>query len=95
MLCVHNMTKELFFLLGLILYVPSTIFQLCRDGSSSKLGLLCLAQGHNAVTLVRLKPAVPWSQVKHSTTEPLRSLKETVSQHIIYLGTSQSSGAII
>ena len=32
-----------------------------------------LAQGHNTVMLVRLKPAAPRSQVKHSTTEPLRS----------------------
>ena len=32
---------------------------------------MCLAQGHNAVTPVRLKPASPPSQVKHSTTEPL------------------------
>ena len=47
----------------------STIFQLCRDG------LMCLAKGHNAVTLVRLKPATPRSRVKHSTTGPLRSLK--------------------
>ena len=35
---------------------------------------MCLAQGHNAVTLVRLKPATPRSRVKHSTTEPLHSL---------------------
>ena len=35
---------------------------------------MCLAQGHNAVTPVRLKPASPRSRVKHSTTEPLRSL---------------------
>ena len=35
---------------------------------------MCLAQGHNAVTLVRLEPAAPWSGVKHSTTEPLCSL---------------------
>ena len=35
---------------------------------------MCLAQGHNAVTPVRLKPAAPWSRVKHSTTEPLHSL---------------------
>ena len=34
---------------------------------------MCLAQGHNAVTPVRLKPAAPRSPVKHSTTEPLRS----------------------
>ena len=35
---------------------------------------MCLAQGHNAVTPVRLKPPASRSQVKHSTTEPLRSL---------------------
>ena len=35
---------------------------------------MCLAQGHNAVKPVRLEPAAPLSQVKHSTTEPLRSL---------------------
>ena len=35
---------------------------------------MCLAQGHNAVTPVRLEPAAPQSQVKHSTTEPLPSL---------------------
>ena len=39
----------------------------------TKLGLMCPAQGHNAVTPVRLKPAAPRSRVKHSTTEPLRS----------------------
>ena len=31
-----------------------------------------LAQGHKAVTPVRLDPTAPRSQVKHSTTEPLR-----------------------
>ena len=41
--------------------------------NQTKLGLLCLAQGHNTVVTVRLEPAAPWSQVKHSTTEPLRS----------------------
>ena len=35
---------------------------------------MCLAQGHNAVTPVRLEPAALQSRVKHSTTEPLRSL---------------------
>ena len=35
-------------------------------------GLMCLA--HNAVMQVRLEPATCRSQVKHSTTEPLRSL---------------------
>ena len=42
--------------------------------TSTKLGSMCLAPGHNAVTLVRLEPAAPQSRVKHSTTEPLRSL---------------------
>ena len=32
-----------------------------------------LAQGHNTVTPVRVKPAAHWSRVKHSTTEPLHS----------------------
>ena len=41
--------------------------------TSTKLGLMCLAQGHNAVTPLRLEPAAPRSRVKHSTTEPLRS----------------------
>ena len=40
--------------------------------ASTKQGLMCLAQGHNAV---RLKPLALWSQVKHSTTEPLGSQK--------------------
>ena len=33
-----------------------------------------LAQGHNAVTPVRLEPVAPQSRVKLSTTEPLHSL---------------------
>ena len=32
---------------------------------------MCLAQGHNAVTPVRLEPAALGSRVKHSTTGPL------------------------
>ena len=35
---------------------------------------MCLAQGRNAVTTMRLEPAAPRSRIKHSTTEPLRSL---------------------
>ena len=35
---------------------------------------MCLAQGHNTVTPVRLEPAASRSRVKHSTTESLRSL---------------------
>ena len=41
--------------------------------SSTKLRIKCLAQGHKAVLTVRLKPTIPRSWVKHSTTEPLRS----------------------
>ena len=37
------------------------------------LRLMCLAQGHNALMLVRLEPVALKSRVKHSTTEPLRS----------------------
>ena len=37
-------------------------------------GYMCLAQGHNTVMPVRIKPAAPRSRVKHSTTEPLCSL---------------------
>ena len=46
--------------------------------TSTKQGLRWLAQGHNAVVPVRLKLATPQSQVKHSTTEPLRSLVNNV-----------------
>ena len=41
--------------------------------TSSKLGFMCLSQGHKGVTLVRLKPAATPSCVKYSTTKPLRS----------------------
>ena len=68
----------LFVLFDLILNVPSTIFQLNRDGSSRVEPILSkdkcvLLKDHNAVTPVRLEPAAPRSRVKHSTTEPLRS----------------------
>ena len=42
-------------------------------GLTGKLGLMCLAQEHIAMTPERLEPAAPRSRVKHSTTEPLRS----------------------
>ena len=53
-------------LFDLILYVPSTIFQLYKDESSwvetsNKQGLMCLARGHNAVTPLRLEPVAPRS----------------------------------
>ena len=46
---------------------------------------MCLAQGHNIVTTVRLKPAVPRSRVKHSTTEPLcfHSVIELISVNTV------------
>ena len=76
-----NTTSEcLFFVLfDFILYVPSTIFQLNRDGSSWVEQVLSrdtyvLLKDHNAVTPVRLEPAAFPSRVKHSTTEPLHSL---------------------
>ena len=71
--------KRLFVcLFDLILYIPSTIFQLNRDGSSWVEPVLSndkcvLLKDHNAVTPVRLELAAPRSRVKHSTTEPLRT----------------------
>ena len=74
--------KESFFvcLFDLILYAPSTIFQLNRDWSSwdepvLSLDKCVLLKDHNVVTPVRLQPATPLSRVKHSTTEPLLSRK--------------------
>ena len=45
---------------------------------------MCLAQGHNTVTPVRLKPLAPRSRVKHSTTEPLCSLSFRSSQFSLH-----------
>ena len=66
-------------LFDLILYVPSTIFQLNKDGTSWVEPVLSydkcvLLKDHNAVTPVRLAPTAARSRVKHSTTEPLHSL---------------------
>ena len=43
-----------------------------------KQGLMCLAQGHNTVMPVRLKPATPGTPDKHSNTV-LSSLKPAIS----------------
>ena len=43
---------------------------------SSALLKCVLLKDHNTVTPVRLKPAASRSRVKHSTTEPLRSLNK-------------------
>ena len=37
----------------------------------SHVGIKCLAQGHNTVPLLRLKPATPQSQIKHLNTKLL------------------------
>ena len=46
--------------------------------TSTNLGLMCLAQGHNTATSVRLKSATLRSRIKHSTTKPLCSLSDVV-----------------
>ena len=58
----------------------STIFQSCRDGATASWvinqyfrGVKCLAQGHNTAA-VGLEPPTSRSGVRHSTTEPPRSL---------------------
>ena len=61
----------------LILYVPSTIFQLNEEWSSwvepvLRYNKCVLLKDHNAVTPVRLESEASRAQVKHSTTEPLR-----------------------
>ena len=46
---------------------------------------MCLAQGHNTVTPMRLEPEALRSGVKHSTTEPLRSLP-LGTRGVVYAG---------
>ena len=58
---------------GSYLKFPKGCVFLCW--SSTKLGLMCHAQGHKSVTLVGLEPLAPLSWAKHSTTEPLCSLR--------------------
>ena len=63
---LKSMESVLFVLFDLILYVPSTIFQLNRDGPSWVEPVLSydkciLLKDHNTVTPVRLEPAAPWS----------------------------------
>ena len=70
------MTLSEFCSFDLILYVPVNNFsvmlrRIFMCWTSPKHGLMCLAQWHNAVLLVRLKPATPRSWVKHSTNEPM------------------------
>ena len=70
---------DLFCLFDFILYVPVNDLSVMSrhvflGWTSTKLGLMCLAQGHKAVMPVRLEPTAPRSRIKHSTTEPLHSL---------------------
>ena len=72
-------------LFDLILYFPAIIFQINRDVSSWVEPVISwdkwvLLKDHNTVTPVGLEPLAPRSRVKHSTTEPLRSLNRKVTQ---------------
>ena len=49
---------------------------------------MCLAQGHNTVTPVRLKPAASRSQVKRSTTELLCSLPRLLDRYCVLCNNS-------
>ena len=76
-------------LFDFIQYVPSTIFQVNMDGSSwvepvQSWHKCVLFKNHNAVTPVKPVPALPRSRVKHSTTEPLRSLSYFVVKSCMY-----------
>ena len=69
--CLHTIILLFWVLFDFILYVPSTIFQLNRDRSSwvepvQSWDKCVLLKDHNAVRQVRLEPAAPQSQVKHS-----------------------------
>ena len=78
-------------LFDLIFYVPVNKFsvmlvQVFLGWTSTKQGLLCLAQGHNALTPVRLQPATPRSRYKHSTTKlslPTIKCHENISSNVV------------
>ena len=87
---LYTFKKADFVLFDLILYVPSTIFQLNRDRSFWVEPVLSedkwvLLKDHNTVTPMRLEPAAPRSRVKHSTTEPLRSQENSLLFYIVFL----------
>ena len=63
---------------------------------STKQGFVCLAQVHNAVPLMRLKPATPRSRVKHSTTEPQHSHQQTwIGLNILLLQSNVLSNPLL
>ena len=65
-------TKNVIFAINIVIAQIAIRLRVCRQ----VLGVYVMisAQGHNAVTPVRLEPAALRSRVKRSTTEPLRSL---------------------
>ena len=80
---IWSLWKTNICLFDLILYIPVNNFSVMLGRvflgwSSTRQGLMCLAQGHNAVP--RLELASPRSRVKHSTTEPLRSQKTYINR---------------
>ena len=81
-----------FSFLDLILYVTVSncsvlLGRVFLGWTSIKQGLKCFAQGHNAVTRVRLEPTALWSRVKCSTTKPLGSPVNSKSHKFKVLGT--------
>ena len=66
-----------------ILYIPVNNFSVMSGMGlpglnqyiCTKQRITFLAQGHNTVTPVRLKPTAPRSRIKYSTTKPLCSHK--------------------
>ena len=44
-----------------------------------------MLKDHNAVTPVRLELAASWSRVKHSSTEPLRSLDKFCDSFLLFV----------
>ena len=56
--------------------------------TSTKLGLMCLAQWHNAVMPVRLEVPALRSGVKHSAIEPLRLRNEACHSFWVVIGVS-------
>ena len=74
--CAYDVESVFICLFDLILYVPSTIFQINRDGSSWVEPVLSkdkcvLLKDHNALTSVRLKPAASRSRVRVSFYAPI------------------------
>ena len=90
--CIRAPQHLLVVLFDLVLYRQSlgqsTVFQsrVFMGWTSTKQGLMCLAKVHNAVPPVRHEPAILRCQVKHSTTEPLRSWNTaTASSNLLFL----------